>query len=464
MTALRNTIVTMMAVLVSFFVALAIKEAAGLDASVMVMAVAVALTNARRHYGQDGRERVQTVVLFAVIAGLASLVGRLMWETPWVGDTLFTLALSGAIWARRFGPRWSRIGSLIALPFIAVLVTPVAPLGDSAAHTTIWTIVISGVVVLIVNVTQYVAQRLEFVAAPTAPLRQPRARPTRSGVLPASTRMALQMAVGLGLAFFLGRELWPLHWSWVVLTAYIVASGNRGRGDVLHKSGLRIAGAVGGAVVATLVAGRFSPGDNWALVLIFAIMGLAVWLRERSYAYWAAGVTAMLSLLYGYLGVTGNHLILERVAGIVLGAAIAVGCAWFILPVKSGDVLRRRFADALAALTDWLTAARRVDLEQLQAERERFDHAVSLLEQLSPSFSMHRTLARIRLAPSRGAARHGLIDGVVDCRDATDLITDAALAEPDVLRSAELRQTLESWQQAVVATRRSLRRKGARLN
>jgi uncharacterized membrane protein YccC len=74
--------------------------------------------------------------------------------------------------------------------------------------------------------------------------------------------MALQMGAALAIAFAAGRTLFGVHWSWLVMTAFIVSSGNRGRGDVLYKSGLRIAAAAMGTVAATLLAGRFAPGDT----------------------------------------------------------------------------------------------------------------------------------------------------------------------------------------------------------
>jgi Fusaric acid resistance protein-like len=379
---------------------------------------------------------------------------------------------------RRFGTLWSRVGTLIALPFIAILIAPGAGGSGSAGHQTLWTLVVAATVVVIVNLVQLAAQGLGFVSEQTQAFtskdrsRAGRRTPDRGGEarMPllsdprrwaASSRMALQMAVGLGTAFVIGKLLWPEHWSWVVLTAYIVASGNRGRGDVIHKSGLRVFGAAAGAVIATLVSGLFSPGDNWALVLIFCILAIAVWLRQLSYVYWAAGVTAMLSILYGYLGVQGDHLIFERVAGIIVGAVIAVACAWYIAPVRTSDVLRRRVADTLAALSDWIAAARRHDLDGLGAQRRRLGEAVALLEQISPSLKAHRRLVLHPLTravvPKRGGRRHDLIDGLIACREAADAITDAAAARPQVLQAAGLHETLVSWQRTVGAARRSLR-------
>ena len=127
-----------------------------------------------------------------------------------------------------------------------------------------------------------------------------------------------------------------------MLTAFIVCSGNRGRADVLHKSGLRLAGALGGTAAATLLAGGIPAGSAVTVAAIFAVLGVAVLLRTLSYAYWAAGITAVLALLNGYFGVSGSGVLGERLAGILAGAAIGVAVSWLVLPVRTTDVLRRR--------------------------------------------------------------------------------------------------------------------------
>jgi hypothetical protein len=73
------------------------------------------------------------------------------------------------------------------------------------------------------------------------------------------------MGSSVGVAFVLGHWLYPNQWNWMVLTAYIVASGTRGRSDVLAKSWLRVAGAACGTVIATLLADPFDTGDRWAV-------------------------------------------------------------------------------------------------------------------------------------------------------------------------------------------------------
>ncbi len=47
----------------------------------------------------------------------------------------------------------------------------------------------------------------------------------------------------------------------VALTAFIVCSGNRGRGDVAHRAAMRLAGAGAGTLAATALSGVFTPGD-----------------------------------------------------------------------------------------------------------------------------------------------------------------------------------------------------------
>jgi uncharacterized membrane protein YccC len=194
--------------------------------------------------------------------------------------------------------------------------------------------------------------------------------------------MALQMAVALTAAFVVGHLVLPDHWIWVVLTAYIVCSGNRGRGDVLHKSIMRVVGAGLGTVVATGVSGLLPPGDSISIVVLFVVLGAAVWLRPINYGYWAACVTAALALLYGYFGQGGVGLLGTRLMGILVGAVIGAAATWLILPVKTTDVLRRRQIDALVVLSDFLVALRG-EPWRVESCRIRFDHALDQMDQVA---------------------------------------------------------------------------------
>ena len=187
-----------------------------------------------------------------------------------------------------------------------------------------------------------------------------------------------------------------------MLTAFIVASGNRGRADVLHKSGLRIAGALSGTIAATLLAGRIAPGEPITVVAIFVVLALATWLRPLSYAFWAAGITAVLALLNGYFGVHGDGMLGQRLLGILVGAAIAVAAAWVVLPVRTTDVLRGRIATALAALSDVLAG------RDAEGAAHRFNGSLEALEQIARPLRLQRRLRA-------GGHRADAIDAVAAC-------------------------------------------------
>jgi hypothetical protein len=203
--------------------------------------------------------------------------------------------------------------------------------------------------------------------------------------------MALQMAAALGAAFIVGRNLFPDHWTWVVLTAFIVNSGNRGRGDVAHKAVMRLLGASVGTLAATALTGVLPTGNRWSIVAIFVVLAVGLWLRPLNYGYWAAGMTSALALLYGYYGERGPGLLTDRLEAIVIGAALGVAASWFLLPVRTTEVIRKDAARALAALADYVRAAGS-DPAELPGHEARFQHAVEALDRIG---------AMLRLVPRR---------------------------------------------------------------
>nr|WP_283810090.1 FUSC family protein [Leifsonia sp. C5G2] len=211
------------------------------------------------------------------------------------------------------------------------------------------------------------------------------------------------MAVALSAAFLVGWAVFPDHVMWVVLTAFLVCSGNRGRADVLHKSALRVLGALGGTIGAVaIVAVLPDASDPGAVVAIFLALFAGTWLRTVSYAYWAVAVTLALSLLQELTGATtiaGEAGMLgERLVAIVVGAVLGIAASWFVLPVKSVDVLRRRLADVLTALGSALSPA---GPDVAPGERARriaaFRASVARVEQLAPAHRAARMIAGRRV-------------------------------------------------------------------
>ncbi|MFC5668400.1 FUSC family protein [Kitasatospora misakiensis] len=433
---LCGTAVTTAAMLAAYGSALLIEHLAHLRVDVVVQAVVLAATAARIQLTADRYDRLIGLAVLPAAAAGAAEIGRLMTLHPNVADALFTLGTALAVWVRRFGPRVAPAGGLLVLPLVALLVMP--PDGGPAADHghTLWVALIAVVSGAWVALFQAAAVRTGLVPAPVrAPVPESAPEPGARRRPDVHTRMALQMAGAVGGAFVAGRAVWPDHWAWVVLTAFIVCSGARGRGDVLFKGLQRAVGAAAGTVVATAVAGAFGPHEDAAVVLIFAVLALATWLRELSYAYWAGCVTAVLSLLYGWFGQSSDDLLRTRLAAIGLGAAVGIAASWLILPLRTRDVLRRRTADALAALND-LLGVTGTDRPALLRGRARFAYGAAQLELLARPLRAERRAARSarrltgRGSPAGRPYRADVVDAVVACEAPLGVLVDGAVADP----------------------------------
>jgi hypothetical protein len=340
--------------------------------------------------------------MLVLVAVAARYVAEILFHHAALGGTLLAVALSAPILLRRFGPVASRLGTLMALPFVAVLITPAV--GAPAAHDAWWSPVIAIVAYAWVVAATTVAHVFGLVReARPAPAQR------RSGrLLDASARMAIQMLTSLGFALLVGHVVFDEHWPWVVITTYVVSSGNRGRGDAVSKSLLRFVGASTGTIAATLIAGRVTPGSHASVVAIFVVLAIGTWLRPRGYAYWAGCITAVLALLYGYYGTGQDHQLVDRLLAILVGGVIAILIAWFLLPVRTRDVARLRTAGVLAAVQDALTArltGQEPDVAALNASRHE-------LELIRPTWQLHRRMGRSARTPAHA------LDAVLSVADA----------------------------------------------
>lgn len=249
--------------------------------------------------------------------------------------------------------------------------------------------------------------------------------------------MAIQMAVALSVSFVIGYVFFAERWAWILLTAFIVGSGNRGRLDVAYKSVLRIAGAAAGTAIAMLVTVHLGSQDTATVVLILAAIFLGTWLRPLGYAWWALFVTLALALLQGFTGAAPQSMLGLRMEEIVIGAIIGVAAAWFVLPVRSTAVLRHRIADALATLSDGL------DPSKDARTSADFIEAVARLEQIAPAFRASRWLTKI-FRPVQPA---DWVDTLAACREPAVMLIDAG-------------ETPGSARKAVGAARKAIRDPG----
>ena len=385
--AFREACITMLAAIATLLCTFAIQPGPGSA----VLAVVLCLSLSRSHLDRDRRGRIEAAIALPVVGLIAAGVGALLHHAPWFGALVFVAGMFTSIWLRRFGPTARRLGSLLALPFVVLLTTPYVPArADSPLPAALVPVVIALLALLWVSALHALAQRTRFLPpprresepAPAAPRGENSLRPI------ASTRMAIQMAVALALSFFIGYVCFAERWAWVVLTAFIVGSGNQGRLDVAAKSVLRVLGAAAGTLVALSLSFHAGSHDGTTVALILGVVFLGVWLRPLGYAWWALFVTIALALLQGFTGPSPPAILWPRLEEIVIGAFIGVAAAWFVLPVRSTAALRRRIADALAALSDALDPA------TATRTPAGFVAAVAAVQQMAPAFQASRSVTR----------------------------------------------------------------------
>jgi Fusaric acid resistance protein-like len=373
-----------------------------------VLAVVLCLSLARSQLDIDPRGRIEAAFALPIVGFVAAGVGALLHNAPVVGAMVFVAGMFLSIWVRRFGAMARRAGSLIALPFVVLLTTPYMPPGpESRLPAALVPVIIALLALFWVSVLHALARRVRFLPPAREPVRQLPAPTNTSSLRPiASTRMAVQMAVALGVSFLIGYVYFADRWAWVVLTAFIVISGNRNRLDVAYKSGLRVMGAAAGTVVAMSLSLSVGTHNTATVPLILGAIFLGVWLRPLGYGWWALFVTLALALLQGFAGASTQPILWQRLEEILIGAVIGVASAWFVLPVRSSAAMRRRIADALSALSEALDPASPV--------RQSHDFLVAIagVEQMAPAFKASRLLTR-RL---RNVQPADWVDALVACR------------------------------------------------
>jgi len=446
---LVEAVVTMLAVLATLLCTLGIAPGGG----AAVLAVVLSLSLSRSHMDHDLRGRLEAIVVLPLVGFVAMGVGLLLRHMPWMGALAFVAGMFLAIWLRRFGSMARRAGRVIALPFVTLLTLPhIRAPSNGALPPVLVPIVVALLSLLWVTAFHLLARRLRLLPPVRALEHTPAAPAQEGGMRPiASTRMAIQMAVALALSFVVGYLFFKERWAWIVLTAFIVNSGNRGRLDVAYKSGLRIAGAAAGTVLAMSLTIHTGANPTTTGVLILVALFFGVWLRPLGYAWWALFVTLALALLQGFEPQPPSTLLWLRLEEIVIGAAIGLASAWWVLPVRSSDVLRRRLADALAAMAEATDPA---TSERLPA---RVAKTLDELEDMAAPFRAARRMTQ-RFRPLQPA---DWVDTLLACRaPVIDVITRGetpgrvrqaigaarkSLRQPDALLPAlqQLRQTLE---------------------
>lgn len=403
---LRAAAVVTTAAILAFIAVYELSQVVDAGSGAAIMSATLALSLARRPAVHRLRAVLFELLMLPLVGLAAAAVGWTLHALPIVGAIGFVAGMFFSVWSRQFGPIVRRVGSLVAMPLVAMLVVPAGPHAPGGPIVDALLVLLAGIVALgSVLLVQAVAQR---IGAPPAivvdvPVRR---RPMASGGnLSGTTRMAIQLAVALSVAFAVGGIWFAQHAMWVVFTAYIVCASSRGRGDVLYTSLLRFFGAAAGTIAAALLAHVSLPTGAREATLIFAAIFAGTWLRGTSYAYWAACVTLVVALLQNGESGASIALLELRLLEILVGGACGVAAAWFVLPVRTQAVVLRYVADALAAFAE----VPRAPDDQREERLRALDAAVRRLDAI-PAARLHRDAAPwIRNARRYGTAARAYV-------------------------------------------------------
>jgi hypothetical protein len=388
--AVIPAVLTISATIAAFCTVYAISKPLQAGPNAAILSAVLALTQGRRRTPGDHSPWIK-LATFPIVAVGVGAIGWLLHNVFVIGAAVFVAAMAFSIWSRQFGETIRRLGSIAALPLVAVLVAP-APPHAPGGH------LINLLLVIVAGVTAYAWLMVfaEIAKRAGAPVMTPATfaasvadSQRKKGTLSPHTRMAIQMAVALTAAFVVGRLAFAQHWSWIVLTAFIVCSGSVSRGDAIYKGCLRLAGATAGTLAAAFVQYIYAPQGPAAAALIFGVLFIGLCLRDINYAWWAACITLVIAVLQSTSGNAGASILQLRLLEILIGALCGAGATWFVLPIPTESLVRRRLADALLAL-DEFASADHASPDERQHKLRIFREHIARLDSVAPPVEWHR--------------------------------------------------------------------------
>ncbi|MER7076584.1 Uncharacterized membrane protein YccC [Saccharopolyspora kobensis] len=158
-------------------------------------------------------------------------------------------------------------------------------------------------------------------------------------------RMVLCLALAEGVGLLAGLDQ-PY---WIALTAALVLKPNSG--SVFARTVLRAIGTVVGVLIAFLLLSLVPPGW-WSLpfiVLLAAKLPVAV---DRHYGLFSAVVTALVLL---QMNQGAEFHAVARLVDTLVGCAIVLAVGFLLRPLHRGPELETRFADAVAAVAEYVS-------------------------------------------------------------------------------------------------------------
>ncbi|CDZ38812.1 FUSC family protein [Neorhizobium galegae] len=171
-------------------------------------------------------------------------------------------------------------------------------------------------------------------------------------------RSAVQITIASGLAMVFGLMLSRDRWFWAVLTAFLIFTNTKSRGDAairaLQRSIGTLLGIASGLVLATLIGGYPLVSVPIAVFCIF----LGFYCLQISYAAMTFFISIVLCLIYGMTGVLTLDLLQLRIEETLIGALAGTVVAFLVFPASTRSTLDLALGRWFDGLRELLSAVR----------------------------------------------------------------------------------------------------------
>lgn len=186
---------------------------------------------------------------------------------------------------------------------------------------------------------------------------QPAAKPDFSFGNPLM-RAAVQITTASSVAMLFGLMLSRDRWFWAVLTAFLIFTNTKSRGDTalraLQRSVGTLLGIGSGLVLATLLAGHPEISVPVGVLGIF----LGFYFLQMSYAVMSFFISIVLCLIYGLMGQLTFDLLLLRVEETLIGAVVGAAVAFLVFPAPTRSTLDEAISRWFGVLRDLLSGVK----------------------------------------------------------------------------------------------------------
>jgi hypothetical protein len=171
-------------------------------------------------------------------------------------------------------------------------------------------------------------------------------------------RSAVQITVASSLAMVFGLMLSRDRWFWAVMTAFLIFTNTKSRGDAairaLQRSIGTLLGIATGLVLATLIGGYPLLAAPIATLCIF----LGFYCLQISYAAMTFFISIVLCLIYGMTGALTLDLLQLRIDETLIGAIAGTIVAFLVFPAPTRSTLDLALARWFDGLRELLAAVK----------------------------------------------------------------------------------------------------------